>query len=198
MYTERRRRTNKVLNNLQKSYFCNAWLCSRGDSRARTKQTLHNEEHQIFCSCFLLLFKEEMTERVKKSSPNSISVFTSKKGILQKNQIKTVNIGTAAKFDFIQGEAGKYFLDFVCKHPSRWTANTPKWPLGEFFLTSIFSASQKKKFKNTCWYIISSYFLCTNLQDIFKKQLIISAIFAFLMDIQKGDKKIIHPVPLLF
>lgn len=102
---------------------------------------------KYFCSCFLLLFKEEMTERVKKSSPNSTSVFTSKKGILQKNQIKTVNIGTAAKFDFIQGEAGKYFPDFVCKHPSRWTANTPKWPLGEFFLTSFFLHPRKKNSK---------------------------------------------------
>lgn len=53
-----------------------------------------------------------MIERVKKSSPNPTSVFTSRKRNFTK---KKKIIGIAAKFGFIQGEAGKYFPDFACR-----------------------------------------------------------------------------------
>lgn len=99
-----------------------------------------------------------MTERVKKSPPNPTWVFTSKKKRNFTNKPKNTKYRYCSWVWLHSRRSWKIFSRLCLQHPRRWTANTPKLPLGELFPTAL-HPRKKKPSKNTCWYTISSYFL---------------------------------------
>lgn len=88
-----------------------------------------------------------------------MSIYFQKNQEFYKKTQKILSIGTAAEFDFIQGEAGKYFPDYACSIPGDELPTHLNCPWESFSQQLCIPEKKKKPSKNTCWYTISSYFL---------------------------------------
>lgn len=113
-----------------------------------------------------------------------MSIYFQKNQEFYKKTQKILSIGTAAEFDFIQGEAGKYFPDYACSIPGDELPTHLNCPWESF--SQQLCIPEKKNPPKTPADTPFLLIFYTNLQAIFKKQLITSAISVFLMDTQNG------------